>query len=186
MVLIPDPAMRAVVMAGLARAGEHPQVSVIDLQAGNDGSAAPAGADPPEAVLIMAPAGDPNAIMAPALDVESLGCRLLLTIAVHLSSGLDHATVALLADAQLPETTVAVPSIDDDEARRELWDALGAAAGGRHHLVDVDGSPALAELADVGPVVAGDLRWLQGAGAAGVLAGRMVVGNRRWRPPVEG
>jgi len=64
-----------------------------------------------------------------------------------------------------------------------LWNALGTVLDGRHHLVDVDGKPALDELADVGPVVEGDLLWMLGAGAAGLLAGRMVAGNRRWHPP---
>ena len=58
----------------------------------------------------------------------------------------------------------------------------------RHQLVEVDGRPALAELADrgieprsMGRGVADDPAYFLAAGAAGVLAGRTAAGNRRWR-----
>jgi hypothetical protein len=184
-ILIPDRSMRPVVTAGLARAGGHPEVTVIDLASRAREQRVFVDADRAEVVLITASADEPGAIVPAAIEAESLGGRLLLTIAVHLSTGPDDVTLALLGDPHVPDTTVAVPSIEDDDERRELWDTLGSAADGRHHLVDVDGSPALAELADVGPVVEGDLRWLLAGGAAGVLAGRMVAGNRRWRPPPD-
>ena len=54
------------------------------------------------------------------------------------------------------------------------------------HLVDVDGHPALEELAKRGTPVEGDLVGLLAAGAAGVLTGRLVDGNRRWRAQLDG
>ena len=54
--------------------------------------------------------------------------------------------------------------------------------------MEVDGRPALAELADrgieprsMGRGVDDDPAYFLAAGAAGVLAGRMAAGNRRWR-----
>ena len=183
-VLIPDPEMRPVVAAGLARAGGHPEALAIDLteRASASWTTELRGAARPEAVLLSAPVDAMEAIVIGGIEAGALGGRLVLTVSVRLSSGPDAATIELLRDARVPEASVAVPSIRDDHERRTLWGALGSAVDGRHHLVDVDGAPALAELADVGPVVEGDLRWLLGAGAAGVLAGRMVAGNRRWSP----
>ena len=52
--------------------------------------------------------------------------------------------------------------------------------------MDVDGHPALDELsARGGAAVEGDLVGLLAAGAAGVLAGRMVAGNRRWNAQLD-
>jgi hypothetical protein len=50
-----------------------------------------------------------------------------------------------------------------------------------HHLVEVDARPALEELGDL----AGDSLSALAAAAAGVLAGRIVVGDRRWRAEAE-
>jgi hypothetical protein len=182
-VLVLDPSMRPIVAAGIARAGGHPETLAIDLGAGGRPLQQHWGVTAPEAVMLTAPAGALDALVRAGIEACALGGRLLTALSLHLSSGPDRDSLALLGEPQLPEVTVAVPSIDDDEERRSVWTALGAVVDGRHHLVDVDGKPALDELADVGPVVEGDLLWMLGAGAAGVLAGRMVAGNRRWPPP---
>ena len=77
--------------------------------------------------------------------------------------------------------------------RRAASGGLGRAARTakleeRHQLVEVDGRPALAELADrgieprsMGRGVDDDPVYFLAAGAAGVLAGRAAAGNRRWR-----
>lgn len=104
--------------------------------------------------------------------------------------GLSHHSVTILRDVCKVEVNVPVPTLADVE-RREVWDALRAAAlEETHHLVEVDGRPALDELAARGlaptsmgrPVDEDPAFWLA-AGAAGVLAGRMAIGNRKWRPP---
>jgi hypothetical protein len=82
--------------------------------------------------------------------------------------------------AGAPEVTIAVPVVPD-EARRALWDALRAARlEETHHLVEVDGSPAVEELRERGVAVEpGDMRLLA-AGAAGVLAGRLAARGKAW------
>jgi hypothetical protein len=91
------------------------------------------------------------------------------------------ATLELLADPSLRDLNVPVPVVAGDSERRALWDRLRAAGvQERHHPVEVDGRPALAELHSRGlPVADGDLRALA-AGAAGVLAGRMAAASRAW------
>jgi hypothetical protein len=97
--------------------------------------------------------------------------------------GLAAASLELLADPGLGDLNVPVPVVEEDELRRALWDRLRAAGvEDRHHPVEVDGRPALAELHSRGlPVADGDLLALA-AGAAGVLAGRMAAAARAWTP----
>jgi len=69
-----------------------------------------------------------------------------------------------------------------------IWDSLREARlEERHQLVETTGRPALDLLADhgleprsMGRGVADDPEFFLAAGAAGVLAGRMAVGNRAW------
>jgi hypothetical protein len=63
----------------------------------------------------------------------------------------------------------------------------GAKLEERHQLVEVAGEPAIDELArrgiqsrSMGRGVADDPAFFLAAGAAGVLAGRMAAGDRRW------
>ncbi len=82
-----------------------------------------------------------------------------------------------------------MPTLADDAQRQIVWDALRAAKiEERHQLVEVDGRPALDELAtrrieprSMGRGVEDDPAYFLAAGAAGVLAGRTAAGNRRWR-----
>jgi hypothetical protein len=77
----------------------------------------------------------------------------------------------------------------EDPEREPIWDALRAAKlEDRHQLVEVDGRPALGELQRLGLSVesmgrtpADDPVFFLAAGAAGVMAGRMAVGSRRYR-----
>jgi hypothetical protein len=83
---------------------------------------------------------------------------------------------------------VAVPALDDPE-RTVVWEALRAAKlEERHQLVEADGRPALAELErrsvavdSMGRTVDDDPVFFLSAGAAGVMAGRMAAGSRRYR-----
>jgi hypothetical protein len=61
-----------------------------------------------------------------------------------------------------------------------------------HHLVEVDGSPAVHELRargldvrTMGRGIDDDPAFFLAAGAAGVLAGRLAAENRRWRQSTE-
>ncbi len=80
------------------------------------------------------------------------------------------------------------PALEDPE-RTIVWDALRAAKlEERHQLVEADGRPALAELerrgvevSSMGRTAADDPAFFLSAGAAGVMAGRMAAGSRRYR-----
>ena len=107
--------------------------------------------------------------------------------------GLSHHSVTILRDVCTARCDVPVPSLDDDSQRAAVWDALrGAGLEERHHLVEVDGRPGAAGLAQAGLEVrsmgrgpADDPAFFLAAGAAGVLAARMAAGGRRWRAELE-
>jgi hypothetical protein len=70
-----------------------------------------------------------------------------------------------------------------------MWDSLRERRlEERHQLVEVDGRPALDELEragveidSMGRTASEDPAFFLAAGAAGILAGRMAAGSRRWR-----
>ena len=103
--------------------------------------------------------------------------------------GVSHHSLTILRDVCLVSADVPVPTLDVDEQRDAVWDALRSAKlEDRHQLVEVDGRPALGELAargieprSMGRGVEDDPAFFLAAGAAGVLAGRVAAGNRRWR-----
>ena len=103
--------------------------------------------------------------------------------------GLSHHSITILRDVCKVEVNVPVPTLADDVQRAAVWDALRAAKlEETHHLVEVDGQPALDELRDravvpssMGRTLEADPTFWLAAGAAGVLAGRMAASNRRWR-----
>jgi hypothetical protein len=81
----------------------------------------------------------------------------------------------------LRDLNIPVPLLEE-ETRTAIWDALRSAlVEERHHLVEVDGRPALDELTERGTATAGEELQLLAVGAAGVLAGRMAAANRKWR-----
>jgi hypothetical protein len=102
--------------------------------------------------------------------------------------GLSHHSVTILRDVSMVETNVAVPVLPEEQ-RAAIWEALrDAKLEERHHLVEVDGRPGIDGLATAGVAVRtmgrgpdDDPAFFLAAGAAGVLAGRMAAGNRRWR-----
>jgi uncharacterized protein DUF3866 len=103
--------------------------------------------------------------------------------------GVSHHSITALARVALVEAHVAVPVIEDEARRLEVWEALRAAKlEERHQLVEVTGQPALDLLADrgirpesMGRIPADDPEFFLAAGAAGVLAGRMTAHDRAWR-----
>jgi hypothetical protein len=102
--------------------------------------------------------------------------------------GVSHHSLTTLAEVCLVPATVAVPALDEPE-RSLVWDALRAAKlEERHQLVEAAGETALQALADAGVAVESmgrtpddDLAFFLAGGAAGIVAGRMAAGNRRWR-----
>ncbi|MEP6476866.1 MAG: DUF3866 family protein [Actinomycetota bacterium] len=107
--------------------------------------------------------------------------------------GLSHHSVTILRDVCTVACDVPVPTLEDPVQRAAVWDSLRAAGlEERHHLVEVDGRPGIAGLASHGVDVtsmgrgpADDPAFFLGAGAAGVLAGRMAAGTRRWRSQLD-
>jgi hypothetical protein len=102
--------------------------------------------------------------------------------------GLSHHSLTILRDVCRVDVNVAIPVLEDFE-RSVVWDALrGAKLEERHQLVEADGRPALEELDRRGVEVTSmgrraddDPAFFLSAGAAGVLAGRMAAGSRRYR-----
>ena len=139
--------------------------------------------------------GSGNALNA----VATLGGRPIPALRVSFADqrerhrGLSHHSLTILRDVCKVEANVPVPTLVDDRQREAVWGALREAKlEERHQLVEVDGWPALKEL-DARGVVArsmgrtqqDDPAFFLAAGAAGVLAGRMAVGDRRWRAETE-
>lgn len=103
--------------------------------------------------------------------------------------GVSHHSLTILRDVCQVQTDVPVPVLEDEEEREAVWNALRyAQLDVQHQLVEVDGRPALDELVargvevrSMGRGVDDDPAFFLAAGAAGVLAGRMASGNRRWQ-----
>ena len=107
--------------------------------------------------------------------------------------GVSHHSLTILADVCKVDVNVPVPALDEEEQRTAVWDALRSRQlEEMHHLVEVDGRPAVEELQardidveTMGRGIEDDPAFFLAAGAAGVLAGRMAAENRRWRQPAE-
>jgi hypothetical protein len=103
--------------------------------------------------------------------------------------GVSHHSLTILADVCRVDVNVPVPVLDDDTQRTVVWDALRSRKlEETHHLVEVDGAPAVDELRargidvrSMGRGIDDDPAFFLAAGAAGVLAGRLAAENRRWR-----
>ena len=185
-VLALDPEAVPLVRAGAARAGGNPTVIVA---ADPDLATLLAAVHGIEAEYVVAVCSSPAAAARIAGAAIPRRGRPLPVLGVA-DGRVDPGTRALLTDPTLEGLNVAVPALEGG-ARGRLWDDLRAArVEERHHLVEVDGRPAsdvLAALALAPPHpdagLATDLEGVAAlaAGAAGVLAGRMVAGSRRWR-----
>ncbi len=105
--------------------------------------------------------------------------------------GVSHHSLTILADVCKIDVNVPVPVLEDEAQRSAVWDALRSRQLEEiHHLVEVDGAPAVQELRargidvrTMGRGIEDDPAFFLAAGAAGVLAGRMAAENRRWRQP---
>jgi hypothetical protein len=107
--------------------------------------------------------------------------------------GVSHHSLTILADVCKVDVNVPVPVLPDDEQRSAVWDALrGRGLEDVHHLVEVDGQPAVEELRargidvrTMGRGIEDDPVFFVAAGAAGILAGRIAAENRRWRQSTD-
>ena len=107
--------------------------------------------------------------------------------------GVSPHSLTVLREVALVPVHVAVPALEDEVRRSEVWDALrGAGLEDRHQLVEVTGRPAVDLLRDrgveaetMGRSLDDDPAFFEAAGAAGVLAGRMAAGWARWRREAE-
>jgi hypothetical protein len=99
-----------------------------------------------------------------------------------------HHSLTILEKVCTAGANVAVPVLDDARERDAVWEALrGRKLEERHHLVEVDGRPALAKLDELGFDVESmgrtredDPAFFLAAGAAGVLAGRMSAQSEKY------
>jgi len=144
-----------------------------------------------------------------ASDVESamalnaigiLGGRPVAAVRVSFADprdrhrGLSHHSITALSRVALVPVHVAVPVVEDEGRRQEIWHSLrNAGLEERHQLVEVTGRPALDLLAECGiePDSMGrkpseDPEFFLAAGAAGVLAGRMAAKQSVWRGGFDG
>lgn len=103
--------------------------------------------------------------------------------------GVSHHVLTALGRVVTSPVDVAVPVVEDQQRRAQVWNALdGAGLPERHQLVEVNGRPALdlldeggIEVRSMGRTPADDPEFFLAAGAAGILAGRMAARSKRWR-----
>ena len=155
-----------VALAGVARAGRDPQVAILEAGAPDLGLA----------VLATVGAGTEVVVLTEAEGRHIDLVRILGGRAVVALPASDATTIsAWFGDAELG-ADIPLPTTDA-QASADIA-SLGLEAV--HQLVQVDPSPAL-DRARVGA-----MRFsLLTVAAAGILAGRIAVGNRRWRAEVE-
>ena len=107
--------------------------------------------------------------------------------------GVSHHSLTILADVCKVDVDVPVPVLEDEVERGAVWDALRSRRLEEiHHLVEVDGGPAVEELRNrgidvrtMGRGIEDDPAFFLAAGAAGILAGRLAAENRRWRQSTD-
>ena len=165
-ILMPDAATIDIALAAVARAGRGSAVARVDASTSGLGLALLAAADAGADILVMSGA------MGLHIDlVRILGGRAVVALAspdpVAIVSWFQGAELG--ADLPLP---TANPQGSADIAALRLESV--------HQLVQVDPTPALDE-AGVRVTSFGVLS----AAAAGILAGRIAAGNRRWRATFE-
>lgn len=172
-IVLPDAAWTDLATAGALRSGRAPACLRLPAAAPRLGIqllvAVTEGAD---VVLIEGGAG-------PQLDLaRALGGRPLAVLPLDRPAAIGAYLAGCAFDVHVP-----VPSVE--EPLRARIGAVIAPLGleARHHLVDVDPDPAFAEAGierSDAPLDA------IAAAAAGVLAGRLAAGNRRWRGQAGG
>ena len=183
-ILLTDPRLLEIVRAGVRRAGGDPLL--LTTPRADLATLRAVATAAHEAVIALC---DVSAVVDAVGAVRELGGRPIPVLSLSgddASPSVSDASVSLVADVHLRDLEIPVPAVDDDVARRMLWDQLrDARVEDRHHLVEVDGRPALEELAAAGTAPPGDHWACLAAGAAGVLAGRIAASSRRWRAQLD-
>ncbi|HEX7247696.1 MAG TPA: hypothetical protein VF351_06310 [Actinomycetota bacterium] len=168
-VVLPDAGWVDIVRTGVRRAGRA-TVAVVDLTKGGVAGAellrAASGA---EVVLVVVPRGLASPVLIAARALEG---RPLPVVPL----GDDTGVRAMLQGCDI-DLDVAVPSVDGPtrDLVRGAAERLGLFLD--HHVVEVDPRPAFSEADDTARASLPKLT----AASAGVLAGRIAAGNRRWR-----
>jgi len=171
-IVLPDPVWSDLATAGAFRAGKQPACRRLPGDGPGLGLqmllAAAEGAD---ILLVEGGAG------AQLRVARALGGRPLAVLPLP-----DPDAVATMLRGCGLDVHVAVPSLEEPE-RAVVADALRPLMlEAMHHLVEVDPAPAFAQ---TGADVHRASLHARAAAAAGVLAGRLAVGNRRWRTQLE-
>ncbi len=99
-----------------------------------------------------------------------------------------HHSLTILEKVCTVRANVAVPVLDDERERDQVWEALRARRlEERHQLIEVDGLPAVSklneldiEIESMGRSPKDDPAFFLAAGAAGVLAGRTSARGPNW------
>jgi hypothetical protein len=171
-IVLPDPIWTDLAIAGVLRAGRHPACVRLPGDAPALGLrvlvAVTEGAD---VVLVEGGAG-------PHLRVaRALGGRPLAVLPLP-----DRDAVAAMLDRCGLDVHVPVPSLEDPERSLVAECLRPLTLEATHHLVEVDPAPAFEQAG-----VHRDRASLhaRAAAAAGVLAGRLAMSNRRWRAQLE-
>jgi hypothetical protein len=167
-VAIPDPGLIDLARAGAIRAGGLPTVLVLPEQAPSLGLqyliAIGEGVD-----VILIEGGTASGLVA----ARMLDGRPIAALPLD-----DLAALPAFLDGCHLDLHVSLPFLEGDrrsDLRRQL---RPLALEEQHHVVEVDPRPAFDEL---GISIEGASLSSLAAAAAGVLAGRLAVGNRRWR-----
>jgi hypothetical protein len=167
-VVLTSEALEPTVRAGVARAGSA-TVLLVRVGAGDRLGAGLLGAAESAEVLTLVTSVD--AAAEALVVVRALRGRPLPVVPFD-----DRAAAGRMLEGCWVDLDVAIPSIDG--SRREEARRVGMDAGifSAHHVVEVDPRAGLDERDPDAPT----LHELAAA-AAGVLAGRIASGNRRWR-----
>jgi len=165
-ILLPGPSLETIAMSGADRAGRAPRMARVE------GSAPGLGLD-----LLAAVASRAEVIVLAQATGRHLDLVRILGGRAVVALGFPDAAAATrwLGDADL-DADIPVPTTEGGWMREVP--ALGLES--THHLVQVDPTPAL-DRARPG----GDTSSVDAAAAAGILAGRIAAGNRRWRADLE-
>jgi hypothetical protein len=158
----------ALVEAGVRRAGGRPETATLPRDDGRPLGGRLLATSMEGAEVLVVLDGDASAVEA----VRALDGRPVPALPLD-----DPDALSTLVEALTVDVNLAIPGLEG--RRDELREILAPLELERlHHPVEVDPRPAFDELGlDPRDASLGELA----AGAAGVLAGRMVAANRRWR-----
>ncbi len=165
-ILLPDPSTIDVALAGVTRAGRGPAVAQLEATTHGLGLALLAAGGAGAEVVVLTEADGSHVDL-----VRIVGGRAVVAL-------MTSDTQAIAAWFRGTELGADIPlPITEADASAEIA-SFGLEA--IHQLIQVDPMPALDEATVTAPTFG-----VSTAAAAGVLAGRIAAGNRRWRAAVD-